>query len=151
MIGLRELTAGIAEYLAVRTGIAATNRRAESPVYPCLVVEANSRCAGIIACGRQVERQVTVTVTCYPSRRREREAGLELADRVIDLLTAGFSACGRGFCPKEAEIAADEQERVRVKVLLEFYDLPETPVNVPTAIEKMGTLTLRMEQSKEEE
>ena len=160
MIGLRELTAGIAEYLAVRTGIAATNRRAESPVYPCLVVEANSRCAGIIACGRQVERQVTVTVTCAPflpqkiaapSRRREREAGLELADRVFDLLMAGFSACGRGFCPKEAEIAADEQERVRVKVLLEFYDLPETPVNVPTAIEKMGTLTRRMEQSKEEE
>ena len=34
MIGLRELTAGIAEYLAAKTGIAATNRRAESPVYP---------------------------------------------------------------------------------------------------------------------
>ena len=69
---------------------------------------------------------------------------------VTRFLTAGFSACGRGFCPKEAEIAADEQERVRVKVLLEFYDLPETPVNVPTATEKMGILTLRMEQSKEE-
>ena len=72
MIGLRELTAGIAEYLAAKTGVAATNRRAGSPVYPCLLVEGESRSTGIIACGRQVERQVTVTVTCYPSRQRER-------------------------------------------------------------------------------
>ena len=32
MIGLRELTAGIAEYLAAKTGATATNRRVESPV-----------------------------------------------------------------------------------------------------------------------
>ena len=32
MIGLRELTAGIAEYLAAMTGLTATNCRAESPV-----------------------------------------------------------------------------------------------------------------------
>lgn len=144
MIGLRELTAGIAEYLAAKTGVAATNRRAGSPVYPCLLVEGESRSAGIIACGRQVERQVTVTVTCYPSRQREREEGLGLADRVYDLLTAGFTACGRGFCPKEAEITTDAQDRARVKILLEFCDLPEVPGNMSTATEMMGTLALKV-------
>ena len=149
MIGLRELTAGIAEYLAVKTGMAATNRRAESPVYPCLLVEGESKSAGTIACGRQVERQVTVTVTCLPSRRREREEGLELADRVYGLLTAGFTACGRGFCPTEAEIFADDQDRAKVKILLEFCDLPEVPVNVSTATEMMGTLALKVGHTEE--
>lgn len=144
MIGLRELTAGIAEYLAAKTGAAATNRRVESPVYPCLLVEGESRCAGMIACGRQVERQVTVTVTCYPSRRREREAGLDLADRVHDLLAAGFTACDRGFCPKEAEILTDGQDRAKVKILLEFYDLPEASASPSTATEMMGTLALKV-------
>lgn len=149
MIGLRELTAGIAEYLAVKTGMAATNRRAESTVYPCLMVAGESKSTGIVACGRQVERQVTITVTCYPSRRREREAGLDLADRVYGLLTAGFTACGRGFCPKEAEILTDAQERVTVKILLEFCDLPEVPANVSTATERMGTLVLKVGHTEE--
>ena len=98
----------------------------------------------MIACGRQVERQVTVTVTCYPSRRREREAGLDLADRVHDLLAAGFTACDRGFCPKEAEILTDGQDRAKVKILLEFYDLPEASANPSTATEMMGTLALKV-------
>lgn len=149
MIGLRELTAGIAEYLAAMTGLAATNRRAESPVYPCLLVEGESKSVGMVACGRQVERQVTVTVTCCPSRRREREEGLALADRVYGLLTAGFTACGRGFCPKEAEIFSDAQDRAKVKILLEFYDLPEVPANVSTATEMMGTLALKMGHTEE--
>lgn len=149
MIGLRELTAGIAEYLAVNTGMVATNCRAESPVYPCLLVEGESKSAGIAACGKQVERQVTVTVTCYPSRRREREEGLALADRVYGLLTAGFTACDRGFCPKEAESFIDQQERAKVRLLLEFYDLPEAPENPSTATERMGTLTLKVGHSEE--
>ena len=99
MIGLRALTAGIAEYLAAQTGVAAFSQRSEGQVYPCLTVEAASKSAAIIACGRQVERQVTVTVTCYPSRRREREAGLELADGVYDAVMPRFSVLRQGLSP----------------------------------------------------
>lgn len=149
MIGLRELTAGIAEYLAAKTGAAATNRRVESPVYPCLLVEGESRCAGMIACGRQVERQVTVTVTCYPSRRREREAGLELADEVYDAVMPGFQCCGRGFRPTEAEISTDGQELAQVRFLLEFCDTPGRKHSGSAATETMGALSLRVEQERE--
>ena len=149
MIGLRELTAGIAEYLAAMTGLTATNCRAESPVYPCLLVEGESKSAGMIACGRQVERQVTVTVTCYPSRRREREAGLELADEVYDAVMPGFQCCGRGFRPTEAEISTDGQELAQVHFLLEFCDTPGRKHSGSAATETMGALSLRVEQERE--
>lgn len=45
MIGLRELTAGIAEYLTAQTGVAAFSARAAGTVYPCLTVEAVSKSA----------------------------------------------------------------------------------------------------------
>lgn len=150
MIGLRELTAGIAEYLAAQTGVAAFSQRCEGQTYPCLTVEAASKSAEIIACGRQVERQVTVTVTCHPSRKREREAGLELADAVYDAVMPGFRCCGRGFYPKEAEIHMDGQERAQMVFLLEFCDIPGRRQSGSTASETMGALSLRVEQEREE-
>lgn len=149
MIGLRALTAGIAEYLAAQTGVAAFSQRSEGQVYPCLTVEAASKSAAIIACGRQVERQVAVTVTCYPSRRREREAGLELADEVYDAVMPGFQCCGRGFRPTEAEISTDGQELAQVRFLLEFCDTPGRKHSGSAATETMGALSLRVEQERE--
>lgn len=149
MIGLRELTAGIAAYLTGQTGAAAFTDRAAGVVYPCLTVEAASKSAGIIACGRQVERQVKVTVTCHPSRQRGREEGLELADRVYDAVMPGFRACGRGFAPREAEIKADAKERLQVEFLLEFCDTPSGRQSSSTAQETMGSLSLRLEQKRE--
>lgn len=149
MIGLYELNRGIAAHLSGQTGVAAAAGRVSNPVYPCLTVESRSKSAGIIACGRQVERQVTVTVTCYPSRQRGREEGLELADRVYDAVAPGFRACGRGFCPKEAEIRADQQERIRVEFLLEFCDTPREKQSGTAVTETMGALSLRMEQERE--
>ncbi len=150
MIGLGELTAGIARYLTEKTGWAAGNDRAPGPEYPYLLVEGESKSAGIIACGRQVERQVTVRVTCWPSRQRERQGGMDMADRVYGLLAAGFTACGRGFCPKEAAVALDGKERAGVTMLLEFCDLPEAPKNETTATQLMGSLALRVGHGKEE-
>ncbi len=151
MIGLEELTAGIAGYLREKGGLAATNERAESPVYPCLVVEAESKTVGLIACGKQVERQVTVRVICYPSRRRERSAGLSLADRVYGLLAGGFTACGRGFCPGEVSVTVDGQQRPVVTAEIAFCDLPEGTQPETAVTERMGSLSLRMCHSKEEE
>ena len=143
MIGLRELTAGIAEYLTAQTGVAAFS------VYPCLTVETVSKSAGIIACGRQVERQVAVTVTCHPSRQRGREEGLELADKVYNTAMLGIRACGRGFLPREAEIQADAKERMQVTFLLEFCDTPSEKQSESAVQETMGTLSLRLEQKRE--
>lgn len=149
MIGLKTLTAGIAEYLTAQTSIAAFTERSEGQVYPCLTVAAKSKSAAIIACGRQVDRQVAVTVTCHPSRKREREAGLELADMVYEVVMPGFRACDRGFCPKEAEIDTDGQEQARVRFVLEFCDTPGKRQNSSTATETMGALSLRVEQESE--
>ena len=149
MIGLRELTTGIAEFLTAQTGVAAFSDRAAGAVYPCLTVEAASKSAGIIACGRQVERQVAVTVTCHPSRQRGREAGLELADRVYNAAMLGIRACGRGFLPRKAEIKADAKERMQVTFLLEFCDTPSEKQSGSAVQETMGTLSLRLEQKRE--
>ena len=149
MIALRELTADIARYLTLQTGTAAFCQRVSSAVYPCLTVEAAGKSAGIIACGRQVERQVMVTVTCWPSRQRGREEGLELADGVYGALVSGFCACGRGFCPREAEIRIDEQECCRVVFLLEFCDTPDVRKSESPVAETMGALSLRLEQEME--
>lgn len=149
MIGLRELTAGIAEYLTVQTGTAAFADRAAGAVYPCLTVEAQARSAGTIACGRQVERQVEITVTCHPSRQRGQEEGLALADQVYDAAMAGIRACGRGFLPREAEIRADAKERMQVRFLLEFCDTPSRKQNSSTPAETMGALSLRLEHKRE--
>ena len=149
MIGLRELTAGIARYLTEQTGVAAFADRTAGTVYPCLTVEAKSKSAGIIACGRQVERQVAVTVTCHPSRQRGREEGLELADGVYNAAMLGIRACGRGFLPREAEIKADAKERMQVEFLLEFCDTPSSKQSDNTAYETMGALSLRLEQKRE--
>ncbi len=146
MIGMQTLTAGIAEYLRAATGVPAFADRAKGAVYPCLTVESESKSAGVIACGRQMERQVAVTVTCHPSRDRGRQAGLMLADRVWNAVSGGFTACGRGFCPMDTAILRDGQERVRVTFLLEFCDTPdEVPGGAP-AVEAMGTLTLRVKK-----
>ena len=149
MIGLKTLTAGIAEYLTAQTGVAAFAVRTEGQTYPCMTVEAKSKSAAIIACGRQVERQVTVTVTCYPSRKRERDAGLELADAVYEAVMPGFRVCDRGFCPKEAEIEANGQELAQVTFLLEFCDTPGRKQSTPAIGETMGALSLRLEQESE--
>ncbi len=153
MIGLKELTEDIALWLSDKTGVAASNGRPDSPVYPCLLVTANGKSCGIAVCGRQVERKVSITVTCYPSRRRERPAGLALADRVYGLLAGGFTACGRGFHPGELTITTDHEERVQVTGLLEFFDLPGDSQSGGNAAEAqlMGSLALRVGQSKEEE
>lgn len=151
MIGLEALTAGIAGYLRERLGVAATNRRAEGAVYPCLLVGAEGKLLSTASCGRQVERQVTVTVTCYPSPEREREAGLILADRVLEHTAGGFSVCGRGFCPREAETGIDGQDRAQVRLLLEFYDLPEeNAAGGSDAFPTMGSLTVTLRQREEE-
>lgn len=150
MIGLQELTAGIAGYLQRVTGVKATAERAVTPAYPCLLVEARSKSEGITAGGRQVERQVTVNVICLPSRLREREAGLALADRVYGALVPGFPACGRIFCPETAEVWLDEQERARVEVTLTFCDNPaEEAAGGTEAVPTMGSLTLRLTHKKE--
>lgn len=149
MIGLRELTAGIAEFLNAQTGVAAFCNRAAGAVYPCLTVEAASKSAAIIACGRQVERQVAVTVTCYPSRQRGREEGLELADRVYNAAMLGIRACGRSFLPREAEVKTDAKERMQVAFLLEFCDTPSGKQSGPAVQETMGALSLRLEQKRE--
>ncbi len=153
MIPLEQLTADVAAYLSEKLGVAAGNERPESPVYPCLVVQAEGKSCGTAVCGRQVERQVQVRVSCYPSRRRERAAGLALADRVYGLLAAGFPACGRGFHPTQADISCDTEERVQVTVLLEFYDLPQAAGNgggSPEGAQMMGSLALRVDARKEE-
>ncbi|MBQ4578448.1 MAG: hypothetical protein IJA84_05230 [Clostridia bacterium] len=146
MIGMRTLTAGIAEYLSAATGVPAFPDRAKGAVYPCLTVETESRQAGVLACGRQVDRQVTVTVTCHPSRERTRQSGMLLADRVWNAVAAGFHACGRGFCPTDTAIRRDEQERVRVTFLLEFCDTPEEVPDSAPAVEAMGVLHLRVKK-----
>lgn len=146
MIGMQTLTAGIAEYLSAATGVPAFADRAKGAVYPCLTVETESKSAGVIACGRQMERQVTVTVTCHPSRGRERQSGMLLADKVWSAVSAGFTACGRGFCPTDTAIRRDEQERVRVTFLLEFCDTPEEVSGGAPAVEAMGSLTLRVKK-----
>lgn len=151
MIGLQELTAGIAGYLQRVTGVQATAERAVTPEYPCLLVEARSKSEGMTAGGRQVERRVTVNVICLPSRLREREAGLTLADRVYDVLVPGFPACGRTFCPETAEVWLDEKERARVEVTLSFCDRPAEEWGGGTAaVPTMGSLTLRLTHKKEE-
>lgn len=149
MIGLQELTAGIAGYLQRMTGVKATAERAVAPAYPCLLVEARSKSEGITAGGRQVERKVTVNVICLPSRQREREAGLALADRVYDVLVPGFPACGRMFCPETAEVWLDEQERARVEVTLAFCDRPAEGSGGEEAVPTMGSLALRLTHKKE--
>ena len=150
MIGLQELTAGIAAYLEAEVGVSALSERAVAPDYPCLLVKTRSKSAGITAGGKQVERQVTVTVTCLTSRQREREAGLALADRVYEALVPGFRVCGRGFCPSEAEVWLDEKERAKVELLLEFCDLPAKKQSAgAVAAETMGSLALRLTQQKE--
>lgn len=149
MIGLKELAAGIAGYLTDRTGLPAFANRVEGAIYPCLTVAVSSKSVGIIACGRQVERQVTVTVTCHASRQRDREEELELADRVYEAVVPGFTACGRGFGPQEAGIDADGEERARVRFLLEFCDTPSQKQSSTTAFETMGALSLRLEQERE--
>ena len=151
MIGLQELTAGIAGYLQRVTGVKATAERAGVPDYPCLLVTARSKSEGITAGGRQVERQVNVNVICLPSRLRERTAGLALADQVYGALVPGFPACGRVFCPETAEVWLDEQERARVEVTLTFCDRPaDGPGSETVAVPTMGSLALRLTHKKEE-
>ena len=146
MIGMQTLTAGIADYLSAVTGVPAFADRAKSAVYPCYTVETESRKAGVIACGRQMERQVAVTVTCHPSRDRGRQAGLLLADRAWNALSGGITVCDRGFCPTDAAIERDGQERVRVTFLLEFCDTPDEAPDEAPAVEAMGTLILRVKK-----
>ena len=146
MIGMQTLTAGIAEYLRAATGVPAFADRAKGAVYPCFTVETESRKAGVIACGRQMERQVAVTVTCHPSRDRGRQEGLLLADRAWNALAGGITVCGRGFCPADTAIDRDEQERVRVTFLLEFCDTPDEVLDGTPAVEAMGTLRLRVKK-----
>ncbi len=146
MIGMQTLTAGIADYLRAATGVPAFADRAGGAVYPCFTVETESRKAGVIACGRQMERQVAVTVTCHPSRDRGRQAGLLLADRAWNALAGGITVCGRGFCPTDTAIERDGQERVRVTFLLEFCDTPDEAPDEAPAVEAMGTLRLRVKK-----
>ena len=148
MIGLAELAGGLAEYLTARTRIAAFAGRMETPSYPCCLIEA----AGKTRTGAgQVERSVTVTLTCYGSRRREREEGLRLLDLMEDAVIGGFTLCGRRFCPNEVESCLNGTELPQVRFSLSFYDTPgreggEGEDEAPP----MGELRLRVEAKKEE-
>ncbi|MBQ7492125.1 MAG: hypothetical protein IJT76_06005 [Clostridia bacterium] len=149
MIGLSELAAGLAGYLTAETGVAAFAGRVENPVYPCCLVEA----AGKTRAGtRQLERSVTVTLVCYGSRRREREEGLQLLDRMEAAVAGGFTVGGRRFCPKEIESCINGKELPQVRFTLEFYDVPygKTETEPESGAETMGSLALRWDAEKEE-
>lgn len=153
MMGLYALTAGLASYLS-SAGIRAYAGRVESAVYPCCLVEAQSRTR---AGTRQLERTVTVTLVCCASPARPREEGLRLLDRVENAVTGGFELGGRRFTPGEVESLLDSKERPRVRFTLEFYDAPGAPESVGDApgegereSEPMGALTLTLETEKEE-
>lgn len=148
MIGLQELAGGLAEYLTQRTRIAAYAGRMETPVYPCCLIEA----AGKTRTGAgQVERTVTVTLTCYGSRRREREEGLRLLDLMEDAVIGGFTLCGRRFCPQEVESCLNGRELPQVRFSLSFYDVPRKENGeTEDAAVPMGSLRLKVEAEKEE-
>lgn len=149
MIGLEELNRGLAEYLAGKTGAAAFAGRAEGPVYPALAVELCEENTAILAGGRQIQREISAVVTCYPSRQRQREAGQALASRVLEAAAAGFTLCGRGFSPRELKTGKDGQERYQVRFTLEFCDLPEVSRR-PASGERMERLSLRICRREEE-
>lgn len=150
MIGLDTFCRGLAEALAEKTGAAAAPGRMEHPVYPALAVEAESGRMEILAGGRQVQRELAVTVACYPSRRRGREEGQELAERVLEAVTPGFTLCERGFCPENLKISRDGQEVYRVTFTVTFCDLPENRRKPAGGQETMGRLSLKICRGKEE-
>ena len=150
MIALQELTRALAEQLTAATGVPAFAGRAESAVYPCLLVEAEERQTVALAGGRQIQREAAFTVTCLPSRQRGREEGLALADAVQQAVLCGFTAGGRGFCPQKLENRADGRERRQVCFTLGFCDVPQTPLRPRPECDTMGRLHLTVRHRKEE-
>lgn len=147
MIGLAELAKGLAKYLAEQTGIPVFAGRVENPVYPCCLIEA----AGKTQTGtRQIERTVTVTLTCYGSRKREREEGLQLLDRMESTVVGGFLVCGRRFCPQQVESSLNGKELPQIRFALQFFDMPKSAEDTGMPKEKMASLKLRMEAEREE-
>ncbi len=150
MIGLQQFSRGLAEYLAEKTGAAAFSGRVEHPVYPALTVEAEDRNTIVLAGGRQIQRELAATVACYPSRRRGREEGQDLAGKVMEAVIPGFIICERGFCPENLKISREEQEIYRVTFDVTFCDFPENWRKPVGGGERMERLSLRICRGKEE-
>lgn len=149
MIGLSELARELTAILSRRTGTPVLVGQAENPVYPCCLAELAGE---TVVETRQVQRTVQVTLTCYPSAQRSREAGMALLDQMEQAVTEGFSLCGRRLCPQKVESLLNGKQLPQVRFALEFYDTPGESAGTggSDVQDKMEHLTLALETEKEE-
>ncbi len=149
MIGLERLGRELAGDITRRTGIRAAVGREENPEYPLCQVELAGK---TLVEGRGLTRTVEVTLRCYVSRRRERELGLPLLDKLESAAAEGFSLCGRRLIPREVVSRIDGKEIPQVCFTLEYADVPGTEDGSggqTDPAEPMGRMALRLERKEE--
>ena len=149
MTGIATLAQGLAGWISRETGIRTTAGRMENAVYPCCLIET----AGKLEAGtRQLHRTVTVTLTCFASREREREEGMALMDTLEQALIGGFEIGGRKYYPQSIESLLDGKERPKLTFSLDYYDVPSEGGSGGSgaATERMETLSLMIDTKKED-
>lgn len=130
MIPISQITAELAALLQRRTGVFAIDERLSTAVYPSYYVAAQPKNTVLIAGGRQLLRRVTVSITCYPSRKREEEQGRDLTDLLYGVLLPAIPLAGRSLAPEAIE--TEEADNIRtLQFTLEFCDLPAAPQDPP--------------------
>ena len=121
MISLAQLSQELAEHITRCTGLAAYPQRISTGVYPMYAVSLRPSTTQALHGSNQVLRQVTGRIACYPSRRREEQECLKMADCLTQALLPSLPLCGRHFLPQDCRW--QEQDNALVLTFaLEFYD-----------------------------
>lgn len=137
MIELGSITSDICGLIHGKTGMLATDRRLETPIYPSAVVEAREKSMELVAGGRQVLRKVDVTISCFPTREKEPEAVNGSVYAVYGALLPWFPTCGRKLSPMGLTTGGGQ-----ISFSLEFCDLP--PETSTANTRHMETITIAL-------
>ena len=141
MIGLSALTEALCAQITARTGVPAFDGRLRTAVWPAYLVTAQGGESTLFAAGRQLLRQVALTVRCADGRGRDENGGRAMLDALYPAILPSFSAGGRVFCPER--LTADEEDgQPLLRFTLEFCDLPG--VGSPPESPAMERLTMRL-------
>lgn len=143
MIPLSQLADRLAAHITQQTGIAAYAQRISTRVYPMYALSLLPRETRPADGGQQLFRCLTVSIACYPSRQREENSGLDMADKLLTALWGGLSVSGRWLTPMACR-CREADNILTVEFELEFYDLPCTLQAEDSAV-AMETLVLGMD------
>ncbi len=144
MIALSDLSAAIAAHIDAATGRSAFASKLHTAHYPSYHVRTVSKQTSLIAGGRQVLREVEVSITCIDTPHRDVTEQQHMLDALYPILLPYFSACGRHFSPIELTLRQEGAQNA-LCFSLSFCDLPPTRDTEP--LEAMQTLSLQLSPS----